>query len=62
MAIPSGFDFDAISGLSNEVREKLKVACPRSLGQASRLDGVTPAALMLVAARLRGMAPARRSA
>ncbi|ESR26065.1 tRNA uridine-5-carboxymethylaminomethyl(34) synthesis enzyme MnmG [Lutibaculum baratangense] len=62
MVIPADFDFDALKGLSNEVREKLKRAGPRSLGQASRLDGVTPAAILLLAARLRGMAPARRSA
>jgi tRNA uridine 5-carboxymethylaminomethyl modification enzyme len=38
-------DFDAISGLSNELREKLAAVRPATLGQASRIDGMTPAAL-----------------
>ena len=49
----SGLDFDDVLGLSNEARAKLKVAQPRTLGQAGRLDGVTPAALGILAAYLR---------
>lgn len=44
--LPSGIDYDAVHGLSTEVREKLNHVRPRSLGQASRISGVTPAALM----------------
>jgi len=43
-------DVDAIPGLSNEVREKLKRVQPRSVGQAARIEGVTPAALGLLMA------------
>lgn len=46
--IPEGFDYDAVPGLSNEVRYKLKEVRPRSLGQASRISGVTPAAVALL--------------
>ena len=43
--IPPDFDYDGVSGLSLEVREKLQEVRPRSLGQAARISGVTPAAL-----------------
>jgi tRNA uridine 5-carboxymethylaminomethyl modification enzyme len=46
-------DYDSISGLSNEVRAKLKVTKPSTLGQAARIDGITPAALTLLSAHLR---------
>jgi tRNA uridine 5-carboxymethylaminomethyl modification enzyme len=46
--IPPGFDYDAVPGLSNEVRHKLNEVRPRSLGQASRISGVTPAAVALL--------------
>ncbi len=46
--IKSDFDYDALSGLSKEVREKLKTIRPLNLGQASRISGVTPAALSLL--------------
>jgi len=49
----AGLDFDSVSGLSNEARAKLKAAQPRTVGQAGRLDGVTPAALGILAAHLR---------
>ncbi len=48
IAIPQGFDYRAISGLSNEVCQKLENHRPSTLGQASRIDGITPAALMLI--------------
>ncbi len=51
--IPSDFDFNAIVGLSNEMKLKLSAVQPETLAQASRIDGVTPAALTLVLARLR---------
>jgi len=46
--IPENFDYDAVPGLSLEVREKLKTVRPRSLGQAGRISGVTPAALAIL--------------
>lgn len=41
--IPNGFDYDAIPGLLNEARQKLKKILPQTIGQASRIPGVTPA-------------------
>ncbi|WP_298258346.1 tRNA uridine-5-carboxymethylaminomethyl(34) synthesis enzyme MnmG [Bradyrhizobium sp.] len=49
----SSVDFDDVPGLSNEARTKLKAAQPHTVGQAGRLDGVTPAALGILAAYLR---------
>ncbi len=51
--IPDGFDFEAIQGLSNELRGKLTTIRPRTLGQAGRIDGMTPAALTLLLIKLR---------
>ncbi len=48
VTIPEDFDYQGIPGLSNEVREKLSRIRPRSLGQASRIPGVTPAAIMIL--------------
>ena len=47
-AIPQDFDFDAVSGLSAEVRQKLRNVRPATLGQAARIAGVTPAAISLL--------------
>ncbi len=47
-AIPHWFDYRSISGLSREMQEKLSKVQPRTLGQASRIPGVTPAAVSLV--------------
>ncbi|MBS1800062.1 MAG: tRNA uridine-5-carboxymethylaminomethyl(34) synthesis enzyme MnmG [Acidobacteria bacterium] len=47
-AIPEGFDYEAVSGLSREMREKLGRVRPQTLGQASRIAGVTPAAVSLI--------------
>lgn len=46
--LPPDFDYDVISGLSNEVRMKLKDTHPGTLGQASRIQGITPAAISLL--------------
>ncbi len=46
--IPPDFDYDGVSGLSLEVREKLQEVRPRSLGQAARISGVTPAAVAIL--------------
>jgi tRNA uridine 5-carboxymethylaminomethyl modification enzyme len=53
IAIPSEFAFAALPGLSTELRQKLERHRPASLGQAARLDGMTPAALMLLLAHLK---------
>lgn len=45
LSLPAEIDYDAIGGLSNEVRQKLKAVRPMTLGQASRIEGVTPGAL-----------------
>jgi tRNA uridine 5-carboxymethylaminomethyl modification enzyme len=47
-SIPAEFSYDHVIGLSNEVREKLKRVRPASVGQASRIAGVTPAAISLL--------------
>ncbi len=51
--IPASFDYDAILGLSREAREKLLALRPLSLGQASRIAGMTPAAVSLLSVHLR---------
>ena len=53
MAIPADFDFEAVDGLSNEIRAKLGRARPGNLAQAAKIEGVTPAALTLLLARIR---------
>ena len=52
-AIPPDFDFSQLSGLSNELIGKLEKIRPNSLAQASRIDGMTPAALMLLLMKIR---------
>ena len=47
-AIPDWFDYKSVSGLSREMQEKLSKVRPRTVGQASRIPGVTPAAVSLV--------------
>jgi len=62
--IPADFAYDAVYGLSREVREKLERVRPQSLGQAGRIPGVTPAAISLLSVHLRrnGASAARRRA
>ena len=50
--IPDGFVFRGLSGLSNEVVEKLEAVRPENIGRAARIDGMTPAALALLAAHV----------
>jgi len=52
--LPQDLDYDSVSGLSNEVRQKLDRIRPATLGQAARIEGVTPAALTLVLAHVKG--------
>ncbi len=47
-ALPVDFDYAAVSGLSNELRQKLQDIRPQTLGQASRISGMTPAAISLL--------------
>jgi tRNA uridine 5-carboxymethylaminomethyl modification enzyme len=61
IAIPAGFVFAALPGLSTELRQKLERHRPASLGRAARLDGMTPAALMLLLAHLKKGAAAKRA-
>jgi len=51
--LPPALDYEDLPGLSMEVRQKLAAIRPRTLGQAGRIDGVTPAALTLLAAHVR---------
>ncbi len=60
-SIPTGFDFSEISGLSNEIRQKLIAERPANLAQAGKIDGMTPAALALVLAHLRRAEKVRRA-
>jgi tRNA uridine 5-carboxymethylaminomethyl modification enzyme len=53
LVLPDGIDYAALPGLSNEVRHKLQVHRPRTIGHAGRIDGVTPAALTLLLAHVR---------
>ncbi|MGN6412192.1 MAG: tRNA uridine-5-carboxymethylaminomethyl(34) synthesis enzyme MnmG [Nitrobacter sp.] len=60
--ILTGIDYGAVPGLSNEARNRLEKAQPRTVGQAGRLDGLTPAALGILAAYLRREARKRTAA
>ena len=46
--IPKNINYDSFSGLSNEIKFKLKKIRPSTLGQALRIDGVTPAAAIII--------------
>ena len=52
-ALPADLDYSRLSGLSNEIKQKFIAVRPVSLGQARRIEGVTPAALALIAAHAR---------
>ena len=52
-SIPDDFDFHALSGLSNELKQKLVAAKPRNLAQAMKVDGITPSAISLILAFIR---------
>ena len=60
--IPTGFDYSDVGGLSNEVREKLIAATPATLGQAARIEGVTPGALTALLAHLKRRTAGAQSA
>ena len=48
ISIPDEINYDSFSGLSNEIKSKLKQIRPKTLGQALRIDGVTPAAAIIL--------------
>ena len=52
-AIPADFDYAALAGLSAELRQKLSARRPENIAQAGRIEGMTPAALLLILSRLR---------
>jgi len=53
LEIPEGFYYDKIPGLSREIVQKLSSVQPKSLGQASRISGITPAAMSVLMVYLR---------
>jgi tRNA uridine 5-carboxymethylaminomethyl modification enzyme len=53
LELPESLDYAGLSGLSNEVRQKLQAVRPRTIGQAGRIDGMTPVALTLILAHIR---------
>ena len=60
--IPMDFDFKQISGLSNEVVAKLTNARPETIGKASRISGITPAAISLLLIYMKKHGLLRKSA
>jgi len=63
LRLPRELDYREVRGLSREVQQKLHAQRPETLGQASRISGVTPAAIALLLVHLkRGAAPRKRSA
>ncbi len=59
--IPQDFDYDSVTGLSAELTGKLQRVRPADLGQASRIDGMTPAGLALILSRIRYLEKRRAS-
>ncbi len=59
MALPTGLDYGAVAGISNEVRQKLAQHRPQTIGQASRIQGITPAAISLLLIHLKRLSLAR---
>ncbi len=51
--IPEGIDYEKLSGLSNEIKSKLVQVKPKTLGQAIRIDGVTPAAIIILLSHIK---------
>ncbi|MBE9475679.1 MAG: tRNA uridine-5-carboxymethylaminomethyl(34) synthesis enzyme MnmG, partial [Proteobacteria bacterium] len=61
LSIPDGFNYLGIPGLSNELQQKLTHTRPATLGQAGRIDGMTPAALTLLLGKIK-VAQAKKTA
>ena len=53
LIIPENIDYDMFSGLSNEVKSKFKKIRPKTMGQALRIDGITPAAVYILLSHLK---------
>jgi tRNA uridine 5-carboxymethylaminomethyl modification enzyme len=53
--LPDDFDYHGVHGLSNELKEKLSAVRPTTLGQASRISGMTPAAISVLMVALRAL-------
>lgn len=51
--IPASLDFSSVPGLSNEIRQKMRERRPRSVAEAQRMEGMTPAALAIIVAHIR---------
>ncbi|HBG82925.1 MAG TPA: tRNA uridine-5-carboxymethylaminomethyl(34) synthesis enzyme MnmG [Acinetobacter radioresistens] len=60
--IPADFNYDVVSGLSREITQKLKTVLPETLAQASRIPGVTPAAVQLIMITIRKNAQIKKTA
>jgi tRNA uridine 5-carboxymethylaminomethyl modification enzyme len=61
LRIPTTLDYGQITGLSNELRQKLSAVRPATLGQAGRIDGMTPAGLALILANIRKLQAKKRA-
>ncbi len=61
-AIPADLDFAKLPGLSNELKQKLSARCPRSLADAQRIEGMTPAALAIIITAIQHMSVQRGAA
>jgi tRNA uridine 5-carboxymethylaminomethyl modification enzyme len=53
VTIPSNLNFESLSGLSNEIKSKLLQVKPKTLGQAIRIDGMTPAAIIILLSHIK---------
>jgi tRNA uridine 5-carboxymethylaminomethyl modification enzyme len=62
LRIPDGISFDGVAGLSNELRQKIGLRRPRSIAEAQRIEGMTPAALALIIAEVRRHVARNRNA
>ena len=60
--IPETMNYDDLSSLSNEIKEKLSKIKPKNIAQASRIDGVTPAALGVILAHIKTQAKLKKLA
>ena len=62
LIIPDNIDYSKISGLSNEVKSKFKSIKPKTIGQALRIDGITPAAVFLLLSRVKKFSGKKKTA
>ena len=53
LIIPTKINYNSLSGLSNEIKSKLNKVQPKTLGQATRIDGVTPAAIIIILSHIK---------